>query len=201
MIRKISDPTEALIRYEECSTEHYPETGEEWKRHLEPILPLMQGRRNFIIITPPFKTQDGHVIPAFTQGFITMPQVEDALAEEVLEEWCKQVGSSTSFLFCPYIFTPALANIPYHYITILETDPKTWLEIIHMRSMAGRDSLVSDLTIKDMPDGGYAGVTNEIVYNPARKTFKQTTNKYLKAFEDAWINIQNSRKNTSNTQP
>lgn len=201
MIQKISDPAEALIRYEECSTEHYPETGAEWKRHLEPILPLMQGRRNFIIISPQFKTKEGNFLPALTQGFITMPPVEDALAEEILERWCEEIGNSNPLLFYPYVFNIALAYAPYRLITILETNPRTWLEIIHMRGMAGQNSLVSDLTIKDMPDGGYAGVTNEIVYNHARKTFKQTRNKYLKSFEDAWINIQNSRKNTSNTQP
>ena len=201
MIQKISDPAETLIRYEECSTEHYPETGEEWKRHLEPILPLMQGRRNFIIISPQFKTKEGNILPALTQGFITMPPVEDDLAEEILEGWCEKIGNSNPLLFYPYVFNIALAYVPYRLITILETDPRTWLEIIHMRSMTGHNSLVNDLTIKDMPDGGYAGVTNEIVYNPTRKTFKKTTNKYLKAFEDAWINVQNSRKNTSNTQP
>ena len=201
MIQKISDPAEALIRYEECSTEHYPETGKEWKRHLEPILPLMQGRRNFIIISPQFKTKEGNVLPALTQGFITMPPVEDDLAEEILEGWCEKIGNSNPLLFYPYVFNIALAYVPYRLITILETDPRSWLEIIHMRSMAEKNSLVCDLTIKDKPDGGYAGITNEIVYIPTRKTFKQTTNKYLKAFEDAWINIQNTRKNTSNTQP
>lgn len=191
MIRKITDPAEAFIQYAAYSTERYPATDRKWKRHIEPLLPLMQHRRNFIIISPQFKTKEGNVIPALVQGFITLPNVMDALAEENLEEWCKHIGSSDSFLFCPYVFTPALANVPYRFITILETDSGTWLEIIYMRALAGHQNLTCDLTVKGMPDGCYAGIVNEIVYDPARKTFRQTDNKYLKAFEEAWMQIQN----------
>lgn len=187
MIIKITE-NDLYSEYPEFAKNLVSAKYEGWKKELNPLFPLMRGRRCFIIFRPEYKTSNKTIdIEDGPFSWVVLPELDRQMTETILRDWCVQMGEEERNIFFR-IIAGGFKETPFEKVKILELSPELFLPPFFSRAILGYFGLIPfniacDVTVKGIANGTYCGVTGEVEYDPVKKTFRATEKMYDEFFE------------------
>lgn len=189
MISKISSEDELYPNYPELARDIVKAKHKEWEHELEPLYPLMERHRFFVIFEPAYTyVFDGSRQDEKPFAWAVLPKVDDRLTGKIFESFCHRQGELIARRF-PGIGPGSFKDTPFANIKILELSPKLFLTNFFSRCILGYfnemlpTNTAFDISIKGMPGKEYLGVTGEVLYDPVTNNFKVTDRPYSEVFE------------------
>ena len=191
MITKINNRDDLYPNYPDLAMDIVKARYKEWEHELEPLYPLMNGHRFFLIFQPAYSLLYDNVrIDEKPFAWAVLPKVDDRLTEEIFRSFCTTMGQFIARTR-PGVGFGNFKDTPYENVKILELTPELFLTNFFTRCILGYFgrlpvNIAFDITVKNMPGKEYLGVIGEVVYDPETKNFVNTNRPYGELFNEQY---------------